>query len=90
MIARAVAGLERRFARRGSSPGAGSPRTRDESPPADGAARVRITEGVGSSADYGPRSRHTPRRRPVLTEIADGKTVLMTMPRGPAPELTWR
>ena len=61
----------------------------DETLPAVGQHEVRITEGAESSAGYQPSVDVTPPSEvQFLTEIADGKTVLVTVPRGPAPELT--
>ena len=59
----------------------------DESlPPIEGHG-LRITEGVGTSSDYGPVIEVEPRSTiQVLTEITDGNTVNLTIPRGPATE----
>ena len=49
---------------------------------------LRVTKGVGSSDEYRPVIEAFPNSTiQVLTEIADGKTVIVTIPRGPATEI---
>jgi len=61
----------------------------DESLPPVGQHELRITEGVGSRIGYSPSVDVTPPAEvQFLTEIADGRTILVSVPRGPAPELT--
>jgi hypothetical protein len=51
-------------------------------------ARVRITEGTGTSSRYADSVRVVPGNVVQFeTLIADGKTVIVTIPRGPASEL---
>jgi hypothetical protein len=51
-------------------------------------ARIRITEGTGTSSRYADSVRVVPGNVVQFeTLIADGKAVIVTIPRGPAPEL---
>lgn len=50
---------------------------------------LRITKGVGTNSEYGPSIEVFERSTvQVLTEIADGNTVTVSAPRGPAQEIT--